>query len=249
MKKILVIGDSCRDVFVYCHADRLAPDLPVPVLHVIEQTTNPGMAKNVEQNIKAIYPHCDLITNDNWEQVTKTRYVHRASNHLFIRVDSESRVPRISMHDMPLHEYALVAISDYGKGFLEEEDIAAICERHPAVFLDTKKILGPWAEGAKIIKINNFEYARSKEYLTPELAQKIIVTRGERGAEFQGRNYPVGETVEVKDSTGAGDSFFAALVVLYLESGAIDEAINFANACAAKVVAQKGVTLIERPHA
>jgi len=59
----------------------------------------------------------------------------------------------------------------------------------------------------------------------------------------------VAERVEVKDSTGAGDSFFAALLVRYAETGDIDEAINFANACAAKVVTQKGVTLIERPRA
>ena len=29
---ILVIGESCRDVFIYCDANRLCPDVPVPVL-------------------------------------------------------------------------------------------------------------------------------------------------------------------------------------------------------------------------
>ena len=38
MKKILVIGDSSRDVFVYCDALRLCPDVPVPVLNVKDQT-------------------------------------------------------------------------------------------------------------------------------------------------------------------------------------------------------------------
>jgi D-glycero-beta-D-manno-heptose-7-phosphate kinase len=247
MKKILVIGESCKDVFVYCNAERLAPDLPVPVLSVIEQTENPGMAKNVERNILNIYPHCDFITNDGWEKVTKTRYVHRNSNHTFIRVDSDPRIERIAMHDLPLSDYDVVAISDYNKGFLAEEDIQAIWERHDNVFMDTKKKLGPWAHKAKIIKINNFEYERSKDALTPELAQKIICTRGEFGAEYQGRLYPV-ERVDVKDSTGAGDSFFAALLVRYLETSDIDESIRFANECAVKVVSQKGVNLIERPH-
>ena len=31
MKSILVIGESSRDVFVYCDALRLCPDVPVPV--------------------------------------------------------------------------------------------------------------------------------------------------------------------------------------------------------------------------
>ena len=74
-KKILIIGESCRDVFVYCHTSRLAPDIPVPVLQVVEEKDNPGMAKNVEQNIKAIYKNCDLITNENWRDLTKTLYM------------------------------------------------------------------------------------------------------------------------------------------------------------------------------
>ena len=49
--KILVIGDSCRDIFVYCDVDRLCPDLPVPILNVVDQTENGGMAKNVQRNI------------------------------------------------------------------------------------------------------------------------------------------------------------------------------------------------------
>ena len=53
MSKILVIGDSCRDVFVYCESDRLCPDVPVPVLNIIDQKDNPGMAKNVQRNIKS----------------------------------------------------------------------------------------------------------------------------------------------------------------------------------------------------
>ncbi len=248
MKKILVIGETCLDRFVYCHAERLAPDLPVPVLSVIEETENPGMAKNVERNIKAIYEHCELITNPGWEKVTKTRYVHRNSNHTFIRIDTDHHIARIAVRDLPLQDYDVVAISDYNKGFLTEEDIRALCERHKNVFIDTKKILGKWAEGAKFIKINNHEYERSKSTLTPTLAEKIICTKGEFGAEFQGKLYPT-VPAEVKDSTGAGDSFFAALLVRYVETGDIDESIRFANECASKVVAQKGITVIERPRA
>ncbi len=246
MKKILIIGDSCQDVFVYCDAERLAPDLPVPVIRVVDETRNPGMAGNLERNVKAIYPHCDLITNPGWKEVSKTRYMHRSSNHMFIRVDTEPRVPRIKMHKLPLDTYDIVAISDYNKGFLTEDDIKSICERHSNVFIDTKKVLGEWAKDAKIIKINNFEFERSKDAITSEMAKKIIVTHGAAGAEHKGKRYPV-EPIEVKDSTGAGDSFFAALLVRYAETGDISESIRFANLCASQVVRQKGVTLIERP--
>ena len=159
-KKILVIGDSCRDIFVYCDADRLCPDVPVPVLNVLDQTENPGMAKNVQRNIKSIFNNCDIITNTNWYEITKTRYVHEGSNHTFFRVDSTRPIERIDLKSINL-DYDLIVISDYNKGFLHKEDILWICKNHNNVFIDTKKIIGEWLSEAKYIKINNslFLYA------------------------------------------------------------------------------------------
>ncbi|MHB8660323.1 MAG: PfkB family carbohydrate kinase [Minisyncoccota bacterium] len=245
MKRILVVGESCKDVFVYCKAERLAPDLPIPVLSVVENTENPGMAANVERNIRSLYPHVDLYTNEDWETVTKTRYMHRDTNHMFIRVDTDHHIPRINVRNVPLADYDLVAISDYDKGFLTEEDIVFITKNHPTVFIDTKKILGDWAENAKYIKINNYEYEHSKANLSKTLENKIIHTKGDQGAFFKRRNYPVGKKIEVKDVSGAGDTFFAALLVKYIETGDIKEAIEFANECASEVVKHKGVTVIQ----
>ncbi len=247
MKKILVIGDSCKDVFVYCHAQRLAPDLPVPILDVHEEVENPGMAMNVFRNISAIYDGCEVLTNEGWEKVTKTRYVHHKTNHTFIRIDSKHPTVPISVKDIPLSNYDIIAISDYNKGFLTEDDIAYICDNHPCVFIDTKKPIGNWAKNAAFIKINNFEYERSKETMSPEIVEKVIRTEGEQGAYYKGNHYPVSEKVEVQDATGAGDSFYAALLVHFAETGDIEGAIRFANECARKAVAQKGVAIIERP--
>lgn len=246
MKKILIVGEACLDKFVYCHAERLAPDLPVPVLRVIEETENPGMAANMHRNVRNIYPQVDLYTNEGWEKVTKTRYVHRNTNHTFIRIDAEPSIERINVRKVPLHDYDLIAISDYNKGFLTEDDIRHICENHDMVFIDTKKVLGDWALKAKYIKINNYEYERSKPHIGNDLKKKIVYTKGDQGAFFKGKNYPVKKKVEVKDVTGAGDSFFAALLVKYLQTGNIEKAIAFANECASEVVQHKGVTVIQK---
>lgn len=246
MKKILIIGEACLDKFVYCHAERLAPDIPVPVLRVIEETENPGMAANVKENVISIFPNVDLYTNEAWEQTTKTRYMHHDTNHMFIRIDANDRIPRVEIKKVPLKKYDIIAISDYNKGFLTEEDIQYICEHHKNVFIDTKKVLGDWALKAKYIKINNYEYERSKPYISKAIEKKIIHTKGEQGAFFKGKNYPVNKKIEVKDVTGAGDSFFAALLVKYAETGGdIDESIRFANECASEVVKHKGVTVIQ----
>ena len=48
----------------------------------------------------------------------------------------------------------------------------------------------------------------------------------------------------VKDVSGAGDTFLAALVVEYLKTNDIKSAITFANECATKVVQKRGVAVI-----
>lgn len=245
MKKILVVGESCLDVFVYCRAERLCPDIPVPALRIVKQTENPGMAKNVERNIRSIMDDCSIVTNKNWRTVTKTRYMDLISNHMFIRVDTDHKIKRVNVREVPL-DYDILAVSDYNKGFLTEEDIKYLCEHHNNVFVDTKKILGDWATKAKFIKVNNFEYKRSEPYIVGAIANKIICTKGELGCTFIGKSYPVLNKVEVKDTSGAGDSFFAALLVKYAETGNIKKAIIFANKCASEVVQHKGVSVIQK---
>lgn len=242
MKSILVIGESSRDVFVYCDALRLCPDVPVPVLNVIDQSENPGMAKNVQRNIKSLIENCDIITNDNWFNVTKTRYVHEKSNHTFFRVDSSHKIPKIDLSKID-YDYEIIVISDYDKGFLSTDDIELICSNHSNVFIDTKKILGSWADKARFIKINDFEYKNSEKYITNNLANKIIHTMGSDGCEYMGVNYSV-DKVEVKDVSGAGDTFMAGLVIKYFETKNIEESIKFANKCASTVVRHKGVSVL-----
>ena len=52
------------------------------------------------------------------------------------------------------------------------------------------------------------------------------------------------DVVEIKDMTGAGDTFMACLVVKYLQTDNIETAITFANECATTVVQHKGVVKI-----
>jgi bifunctional ADP-heptose synthase (sugar kinase/adenylyltransferase) len=95
--KILVIGDSCKDIFVYCAVDRFCPEVPVPILKIRESAENGGMSMNVQKNIKSLNVECDLVTNENWEKMTKSRYVHRESNHMFLRIDTDDTATRIDM--------------------------------------------------------------------------------------------------------------------------------------------------------
>ena len=245
MDKILVIGDSCLDEYIYCTTDRFCPDAPVPILKPESFVSALGMAGNVVDNLKAL--DCDgwLVSNAN--HIKKTRYVDSRTNHMFIRVDEGEDdvfpIAKKSLEDIDFDEFDAVIISDYCKGFIDEDTIKYISKQHPLTFLDTKKTLGDYVDNISFIKINDVEYKYNEGNISSYWSQKMIITRGSRGAEYKGKIYPVKE-VDVRDTSGAGDTFLAGLVFNYLENKDILKAIKFANKCATQVVQKKGTAKI-----
>ena len=73
--KILIIGESCLDVFHYGVCKRLCPEAPVPVFNSVEIKENGGMAMNVYNNVKKFNDNVDILTNENWKNIKKTRFV------------------------------------------------------------------------------------------------------------------------------------------------------------------------------
>jgi D-beta-D-heptose 7-phosphate kinase/D-beta-D-heptose 1-phosphate adenosyltransferase len=244
--RFLVIGDSCVDIFRYGKVNRLAPEAPVPIIIPENETSNPGMAGNVVRNIEALGHKVDFITNIN--EIKKIRYVCSKYNHLLLRVDENDSCQPITqkvLDRINWTNYDAIVISDYCKGFISEQDIEFISQKHPIVFLDTKKILGEWAHNVSFIKINFHEYENNEYILSKDkvLSNKTIVTRGKHGCVFKNTNYPTQE-VSVKDVSGAGDTFLSGLVVEYARSKNIESAINFAQECTTVVVQKKGVSTI-----
>ena len=247
--KVLVMGDACEDVYVYGHANRLAPDAPVPVfLRDYEKRTG-GMALNVHNNLKSLGVDCDIV--HNIETIEKARYVDAKTNHLFIRIDTDDRkMKRVDEKYLTkkfLNQYHAIVISDYDKGFLNEEDIEKICYNHSLTFMDTKKSLGRWCKECTWIKINEVEYLKTMgaiQHLSHIFDDKLVTTLSENGCRFKQEHFPV-EKVEVRDLSGAGDTFLAGMVSKYLETGDMRESISFANRCATQVVQLKGVNVVQ----
>jgi len=252
--KILIVGDSCKDVFVYGDVTRLSPEAPVPVFNPLRTTENDGMAKNVANNVEALDTAIYTITNKN--SIRKVRYVEDKSNQLILRVDEHDYCDRIdddtlsSIQDNKCHipiagtvDIDAIIISDYCKGFLEEEDIEFICENNDNVFVDTKKKLGKWLNSATYIKINDLEYKNSFETIDNISKEKLIITQGKNGCIYNDEVFPV-EEVTVKDVSGAGDTFLASLAVNYVKSNDIKKSIKFAQKCATSVVQKHGVVTV-----
>ena len=250
MKKVLVIGDSCRDFYNYGNCERLSPEAPVPVFKPTKTIGGGGMAYNVYSNLKALGVDCDILTNA--DMPIKTRYVDEVSNQMLLRVDEKDVVENINeslLRSIDFNKYSAIVISDYNKGFLNKPDIEYISIHHPLVFMDTKKKMGDWCDSITIIKVNEKEYNENREYLTGyalELECDLIVTKGKNGSTWNCiENFPIDDEHDVRDLSGAGDTFLAGLVADYVKNKDIRSAIRFANKCAAWVVTQKGVVVVD----
>ena len=241
---ILVIGDSCNDIFVYGDIERISPEAPIPVFVPTHTKEHSGMACNVTNNISGLGKSVSMISNK--EDIIKKRYIDNRSGQMVLRVDEHDyckRVDRKVLTDEYLKRYNAVIVSDYCKGFLEEDDIQFICENNDNVFVDTKKKLGSWIESAKFIKINELEYKKNHEVLSNGFENKLIVTLGSKGCRYNGKLFPVDEVL-VKDVSGAGDTFLAGLVCGYLDTKDIEQSIDFAQKCSKVVVQKHGVVSV-----
>ena len=242
--KVLVIGDSCTDVFVYGYCKRLCPEGPVPIFEPSRTITNMGMSGNVVANLKSLGAEkVELVTNK--EQITKTRYVEEKANHMIIRIDSNDKVSNsFDVKRVPFNDYDAVIVSDYDKGFLSLEDLKLISDSHPLTFIDTKKPLSAEMGNYTFIKINEVEWENCKGQEYEMWRDRLIITMSERGAMYDGITYPVNNDIEVRDLSGAGDTFMASLVISYLKTNSIEVSIEYANGCAAKVVQKRGVVTL-----
>ena len=234
--KVLLIGDSCTDEYVYGSCERLNPEAPVPILKFNRKETKKGMAWNVRENIESFGIEVYMITNQ--ETITKTRYIDEKYNQQILRVDNEPNLKPMN-YDLPDEHFDALVISDYDKGFLSNEKVFELVEWFDGpVFIDSKKTKLP--KESCFVKINDLEFSK-----LDNPADNLIITRGSKGAEYQGKLYP-GEKVDIFDAVGAGDTFLSALVYFYLKYGKIEEAIPYANKAAAIAVSNFGTYILTK---
>ena len=234
--KVLLIGDSCTDEYVYGSCERLNPEAPVPILKFNRKETKKGMAWNVRENIESFGIEVYMITNQ--ETITKTRYIDEKYNQQILRVDDEPDLKPMN-YDLPDEHFDALVISDYDKGFLSNEKVFELVKWFDGpVFIDSKKTKLP--KESCFVKINDLEFSK-----LDNPSDNLIITRGSKGAEYQGKLYP-GEKVDIFDAVGAGDTFLSALVYFYLKCGKIEEAIPYANKAAAIAVSNFGTYILTK---
>ena len=116
---ILVIGESCTDIFQYGDCKRLCPEAPVPVFNPTIKNENGGMALNVYRNLQSLSVKSEIYTNSNHKEIRKTRFIDEKTNHMFMRLDeNDFNFERCNLNEINFSLYSAIVISDYNKGFL-----------------------------------------------------------------------------------------------------------------------------------
>lgn len=212
-----------------------------------------------------------LVTQKGFKTPVKNRLI--AESQQILRVDFETITPlpeeleQIILDKLPslLDSVQIVAVSDYGKGFLTRKLLKRVFEL--ARECDVPVIVDPKGEdfsryqNATILKPNLHEaYTAAKMPSEASLDQvadvilrecnvdKLLVTRSEAGMslftkERQRFDFPV-RSKEVKDVTGAGDTVLA-MVSVALGSGLdIKYAAQLANIAAGMAIERLGCASI-----
>ncbi len=212
-----------------------------------------------------------FFSESGYRTPVKNRLI--AGSQQLLRVDFETIAPvtalieeaAIAYLEREIASVQVVALSDYGKGFLSDRMIASAIEiakrcQVPCL-IDPKGSDFAKYKKATLLKPNEAEaYAAAKmSSLTPldEVArqlfsltdvEKLLITRSEAGMSLferfgQRRDFPV-RSREVKDVTGAGDTVLAVLCSSLANGLSLQEAVQIANIAAGISVERLGCAQI-----
>jgi D-beta-D-heptose 7-phosphate kinase/D-beta-D-heptose 1-phosphate adenosyltransferase len=211
----------------------------------MEIVENDGMAGNVVRNILAMKSD-SLVTH--WYQdeiITKTRFVEKKSNHMFLRLDEgETNISKADLSNerlLELNNFDIVVVSDYHKGFISNDDLVNIGKNSKISILDSKrKLTKEIVSSFTFVKLNEKESLQNFELLE---CNNILITLGSNGTKFNDEVYPSPNPQETIDVSGAGDTFTSSFILKYIETGDIKSSIIWANEMASIVVSKRGVAV------
>ena len=212
-----------------------------------------------------------IIIHPGFTTPVKNRII--ADNQQIVRVDHEQVLPLPEMVEQKvidtlpelLEDVQLIAVSDYGKGFVTRTLLSAVVEmaqqKKIPVVVDPKGVDFTKYSGADIVKPNLLEvYTAANLPLDASLdlaAQKVLkstnanvlmVTRSEDGISLfykdgTRKDFHV-RVQEVKDVTGAGDTVLAMLTCALANGLTIEEGAQLSNVAAGIAIERFGCARI-----
>lgn len=205
--KILVIGDLILDEFIWGEVSRISPEAPVPVVWVKSESSMPGGAANVANNIASLGAKVHIagvVGNDERAGILKKGLTERGINIDGVIVDDTR--PTILKTRVVAHHQQVVRIDrekiegiptgaadkiiDYVKSIIDKMD-AIIIEDYGKGVISTrllKEVLGVAKKKKKIITVDpkeeHFSYYKGVTAITPnhhEAARAVGVKAEDKG--------------------------------------------------------------------
>ena len=233
--KILLVGDTCQDIYHFGRCRRLNPEAPVPILDEEYSEVRAGMSSNVFFNLKNF--GLDVTHFKGNGNIQKHRLIDLSYKQQLLRYDvSKTKLREFNIEEIE-DDYDILVISDYDKGFITDDVAMQLCSlyKDKPVFVDSKKTDLSCFKNS-IIKINKLESQNIKNITK---CSELIVTLGDKGASYNGKVFKT-KKVDVYDVCGAGDIFLASLVFGYAKNKNIEQAIKIANKFAGYAVTKFG---------
>jgi len=220
--KILLVGDSSEDEYIYGRCESISSEAPVPIMKFSKVETKVGMAANVCLNLQAFGLDVTFLTNS--EKITKTRFIDEKTNTQILQVDNEEKIKPLLL-PISTDNFDAVVISDYNKGYLTESKLFEIVERtNCPIFIHSKKSFFPNKENCFVI-IDEDDYRKLNSNL---YIDNLIIIKGTEGCTYKNSLYP-SEKVDICDRTGVDNTFIATLVYGYLKCNNFNKALIMAN--------------------
>ncbi len=294
--RILVVGDVMLDRYWFGDVARISPEAPVPVVKINRQEERLGGAANVARNAAALGAdstllsvvgddeagaavarllqadgiHASLHQDPTLATIIKLRVIGRQQQ--LLRIDFETPpsdavlADKLDRFHAMLADYALVILSDYGKGGLThiEAMIAAANTRGVPVLVDPKGDDFARYRNATLLTPNRSEFrevagswksedefrAKAKALRLELNLKGLLITRSEEGMTLftaEGVFHQATEAQEVFDVSGAGDTVIATLGVMLAAGLTLEQSVTWANRAAGIVVGKLG-TAVVHPH-
>lgn len=216
-------------------------------------------------NVEGIISEPEYSTPVKNRVIADTQQIVRIDHEQFIPISQLTEETIISLLPSLIKDVKIIAISDYGKGFLSQKLLRAIIsigrERNIPIIADPKGIDFTKYQGATIIKPNLGEAFAAANLPTDAPLEKVaerildianaetlMITRSEAGISLFHRNktredFPVRKR-EVKDVTGAGDTVLAMLACSLANNLSLTEAVQLSNVAAGIAIEKVGCARI-----
>lgn len=262
------------DVWVDGVVERISPEAPVPVFKETSRRECLGGMANMAANMAEMrvgtvigLMRSDIPSDPPYKPITKTRY--HSNGHQILRVDAEDTTPISGEVERGLIEHIrehgqrvdLIAVSDYGKGFVTREVMRAAVNTGKPVVVDPTGHDFTLYRGVTVIKPNRRELFELRHRMGGEvgdamlslhaaLGAGIVATLGSEGIVGLEARSPLtpfhipAHKVQVFDLAGAGDTAMAALCASLALGMTLVEAATIANAAAGIAVTKRGTAIV-----